>query len=84
MNCTQPLRPGAWRKALQGLAACLLVGWAGAAWSAPAPWYYWRSKIDGKRVCVQASPGPGWERQGDPYDGPGCTARTRVFVIPAR
>lgn len=84
MNCT-PLRlHRAWRSAGLGVAASLLVLWAGATWSAPAPWYYWRSKVDGRRVCAQASPGPGWERDGDPYDGPGCTARTRVFVIPAK
>lgn len=65
------------------LAAALLLGWC-AAWAAPAPWYYWRSKVDGKRVCAQASPGPGWERDGAPYDGPGCTARTKVFVIPMK
>ncbi|RYF27613.1 MAG: hypothetical protein EOO33_03805 [Comamonadaceae bacterium] len=72
------------RSAVTGVAACLLLACTAAAWSAPAPWYYWRSKIDGKRVCAQASPGPGWERYGEPYDGPGCTARPRVFVIPAR
>ncbi|RYF27639.1 MAG: hypothetical protein EOO33_03720 [Comamonadaceae bacterium] len=84
MNCKPSCLHGAWRSALWGIAACLLVLWAGAAGSAPAPWYYWRSKVDGKRVCAQVSPGPGWERYGDPYDGPGCTARPRVFVIPAR
>ncbi|GKS99445.1 hypothetical protein AVKW3434_08675 [Acidovorax sp. SUPP3434] len=61
-------------------AACL----AGAAGAAPAPWYFWRSKVDGKRVCAQVSPGPGWERDSTPYDGPGCEARRRVFVIPMR
>ncbi len=51
---------------------------------APAPWYYWRSKVDGQRVCAQVSPGPGWERDSEPYQGPGCTAPRRVFVIPVR
>ena len=27
--------------------------------AAPAPWYYWRSLVDGQRVCAQTSPGPG-------------------------
>jgi len=63
------------------VAAACLVGAVGAA---PAPWYFWRSKIDGKRVCAQVSPGAGWERDNAPYDGPGCEPRRRVFVIPMR
>jgi hypothetical protein len=51
---------------------------------APAPWYYWRSKVDGQCVCAQVSPGQGWERDSEPYAGPGCTAPRRVFVIPMR
>lgn len=66
--------------ALCGLAAGLALG----AWAAPAPWYYWRSKVDGQRVCAQVSPGPGWERDSAPYEGPGCTAPRKVYVIPMR
>jgi len=76
---------GCWRR---GTAWCLAAGliglWAGVAVAAPAPWYYWRSKVDGKRVCAQVTPGPGWERDSAPFDGPGCQAKPRVFVIPAR
>lgn len=50
----------------------------------PAPWYYWRSKVDGARVCAQTSPGPGWERDSPPYEGPGCQPRTKVIVVPMR
>ena len=39
---------------------------SGLALAAPAPWYYWRSKVDGHRVCAQVSPGLGWERDGGP------------------
>lgn len=65
------------------LAACIVLhgGWALAA---PAPWYYWRSKIDGHRVCAQVSPGPGWERDGVPYEGPLCQPKRRVLVVPMR
>ena len=52
--------------------------------AAPAPWYYWRSKVDGARVCAQTSPGPGWERDSPPYEGPGCQPRTKVIVVPMR
>ena len=52
------------------------------AQAAPAPWYYWRSKIDGARVCAQVSPGPGWLRDSGPFDGPLCRPKPRVFVLP--
>jgi hypothetical protein len=36
--------------------------WAAATQAAPAPWYWWVSKLDGKRVCAQHMPASGWER----------------------
>jgi hypothetical protein len=39
---------------------------------APAPWYYWRSKLDGRRVCAQTSPGQGWELDSEAYSKPMC------------
>ncbi len=54
------------------------------AQAAPAPWYYWRSMLDGARVCAQTSPGPNWERDSAAYDGPGCHPRRKVLVIPMR
>ncbi len=54
------------------------------AWAAPAPWYWWHSKVNGVRLCAQISPGSGWERDGGPYQGPGCAPKPRVFVIPLR
>lgn len=64
---------------LMGLALC-----GGLALAAPAPWYYWRSKVDGHRLCAQVSPGPGWERDGGPYEGPLCQPRRRVLIVPMR
>lgn len=52
-----------------GLAACLLVGLAQAG---HAPWFVWRSKLDGKEVCAQASPGAGWVQQGGPFLDADC------------
>lgn len=64
----------------------LLVLWLATiqAHAAPAPWYYWRSKVDGARICAQASPGPGWERDSPAHDGPGCQPRRKVYVLPMR
>ena len=50
----------------------------------PAPWYYWRSLVDGQRVCAQTSPGPGWEQDSAPHEGPGCQPRRKVLVVPMR
>ena len=52
--------------------------------AAPAPWYYWRSLVDGHRVCAQTSPGPGWEQDSAPHEGPGCQPRRKVLVVPMR
>jgi hypothetical protein len=62
----------------------LMLLLAPSAQSAPAPWYHWRSKIDGARVCAQTSPGHGWERDSTAYEGPGCRPRRKVLVIPLR
>ena len=52
--------------------------------ASPAPWYYWRSLVDGQRVCAQTSPGPGWEQDSAPHEGPGCQPRRKVLVVPMR
>ena len=57
--------------------AVLLLGAAltlhGAAPQAkPAPWYKWRSKIDGYLSCAQTTLGPGWERDSGPYKDSRC------------
>lgn len=70
------------RSAIAGALGLLLA--TGQAVAKPAPWYYWRSKVDGQRVCAQVSPGPGWVRDSGPYEGAMCQPRTRVFVLPSR
>jgi len=75
--------------AASGTAAAVVLAlalWsvASAVSAAPAPWYYWRSKVDGARVCSQTSPGSGWERDSAAYDGPGCRPRRKVLVVPMR
>jgi hypothetical protein len=39
----------------------------------PAPWFHWRSKVNGTLVCAQTSLGPGWERAFGPYQDSHCT-----------
>ena len=38
-----------------------------ASFADTAPWYQWRSKLDGKLFCAQTSPGAGWEKGSGPY-----------------
>ena len=40
--------------------------------AAPAPWYKWRSKVDGKQFCSQTSLGHGWEKASGPYRNGQC------------
>jgi hypothetical protein len=56
------------------LLACL----SGAALAGPAPWFTWRSKVDGKQVCAQTSLGPGWEKAAGPYQDSHCTKLART------
>jgi len=51
------------------LAACLCA----TALAGPAPWYKWRSKLDGKLVCAQTPLGAGWEQAAGPYHDSHCT-----------
>lgn len=64
------------------LSGCLWVAGVDSVLAAPAPWYHWRSRIDGRLWCAQTSPGTGWERQGPPFEGPGCQPRRKVLVVP--
>ena len=49
----------------------LLLGCAGLA-AEPAPWWKWRSKIDGALVCSQTTLGPGWEKAYGPFRDARC------------
>ena len=53
------------------LLATALLG-AVAAMAAPAPWYVWRSKLNGALHCAQTSPGEGWERERGPFRDSRC------------
>jgi hypothetical protein len=60
------MKPG---KLLTGIAAMTL---SFAVFAQPAPWYKWKSKLNGKIVCTQTSPGEGWERDSGPYKDARC------------
>lgn len=53
--------------------ALVLACASAALLAAPAPWFTWRSKTDGKTVCHQTPLGPGWEKAGGPYRDSHCT-----------
>jgi len=54
---------------------------AGMAVAAPAPWYQWRSLLNGTRVCAQTSPGEGWARDDGPYSDAACRRPLRVIRL---
>jgi hypothetical protein len=43
--------------------------------AAPAPWYQWRSKVNGLFTCSQTPLGPGWEKFSGPYRDARCEIR---------
>lgn len=52
-----------------------------AARAAPAPWYWWTSKVDGQRVCAQFMPRQGWTQAEGPFTNPQCRPQRQ---LPAR
>lgn len=52
--------------------AALLCAAGAAALAAPAHWFKWRSKADGKQFCSQTSLGPGWEKASGPFKDSRC------------
>lgn len=38
----------------------------------PAPWFKWRSKLDGALACSQTPLGQGWEQASGPYRDSRC------------
>lgn len=53
----------------------LLALHVAAAVAGPAPWFQWRSKVDGQLACSQTPLGPGWEKASGPYQDSHCTKR---------
>lgn len=45
---------------------------AHAAFAGPAPYYQWRSKLNGALACAQTPLGPGWEKSAGPYRDARC------------
>ncbi len=52
--------------------AVLLVLASGALTAEPAPWWKWRSKLDGSLVCSQTPLGEGWTRAYGPFRDGRC------------
>jgi hypothetical protein len=63
---------GLMRVTMHILAGLAVAAICGAPAAAPAPWFKWRSKLDGKQFCAQTSLGPGWEKAGGPYQDSHC------------
>ena len=57
---------------MKQLIAASVLAACSAAWAAPAPWYKWRSKVDGTLSCAQSTLGFGWELASGPYKDSRC------------
>ncbi|WP_202423727.1 hypothetical protein [Duganella margarita] len=53
------------------LLLALLLG-VGSLTAAPAPWWKWRSKIDGTLACSQTPLGEGWQKAYGPFRDARC------------
>jgi hypothetical protein len=42
----------------------------------PAPYYQWRSKVDGSFACSQTPLGPGWEQASGPFRDSRCQKKS--------
>ena len=54
------------------IAAGLALACCTAVVANPAPWYRWRSKVDGKVVCAQVMSPQGWQKDSPPYEDSRC------------
>ncbi|MRW86668.1 hypothetical protein GJ698_21585 [Pseudoduganella sp. FT26W] len=52
--------------------AMVLALCCGTLTAAPAPWWKWRSKIDGVLICSQTPLGEGWDRAYGPFKDARC------------
>ncbi|TWI53337.1 hypothetical protein IQ22_02551 [Pseudomonas duriflava] len=52
---------------LAALVGALLISNSLLVTAAPAPFFKWRSTLDGQVVCRQVSPGSAWERIAGPF-----------------
>lgn len=51
---------------------CALGFYCSSLAAGPAPWWQWRSKIDGALVCSQTPMGNGWEKAYGPFRDAHC------------
>ena len=57
---------------MKTLSTLILFLFAGTSMAAPAHYWKWRSKLDGKIVCSQTPLGAGWEKADGPYQDAQC------------
>lgn len=56
---------------LKHLSFMLVAAVLASAAAAPAPWYKWRSKLNGTTVCAQVMHGE-WEKSAGPFRDARC------------
>jgi hypothetical protein len=59
-------------KRLLILLVCLVFT-AWPVWAGNAGWYRWESRLEGRFVCAQTSPGEGWKQIAGPFRDSSCS-----------
>ncbi len=62
----------------------LLLPVSAVALAKPAPWYLWQSRTDNHYLCIQTTPGPGWQRVSGPYSRAQCNKFLKELMIDPR
>jgi hypothetical protein len=57
-------------------AAVIVLAVCTAAIADPAPWFQWRSRVSGARVCAQNMPVQGWAKETGPYRDSRCEKKS--------
>ncbi|OBP16948.1 hypothetical protein A5320_02000 [Rheinheimera sp. SA_1] len=45
----------------------------------PAYWFKWQSKLNGKMLCKQVSPGEGWQQHAGPFYDAQCRNLVKTY-----
>lgn len=84
MHCDQNSPMMTAERLLVSTLLAMLTFASAPGWSAPAPWYWWYSRLDGQRHCAQFSPGPGWEQGPGPFRDLNCSIAHPTAQSPGR
>lgn len=69
------------RTVIHMVAFATAIAMSFAAWSKPAPWFWWISLHDGQRVCAQFMPSAGWRKGEGPFNNVQCRPQRGALIM---